>query len=261
MNLIQQRNDARRSRDFDAADSIRQDLVKNYSVGIDDREGTWRTGVSDSGSGQKFGGGGVGRGGRGGRGSRDGGRGGRGGRGERSKPKDYLGPNGHDYVLSEDSGQNNSIFSEPEIHGLLADRLQAKFSRDFRTADRIQMTLIDGGVFVHDGMKEWRGDGIPYESFDGRDRSGGSGREGPKTRDVYARSPHSADVEGVQDSLIDRLLMERTKFKMMHEYDKADAVREGLRNKFNVLVDDRLKQCKYLPCIVFFAVSSACFFV
>jgi len=187
------------------------------------------------------------RGGRGGprRGRGGGGRGrgrgrgrGGGGRGQGGfrKPKDYLGPNGHDYQLSEDSGRNNSKFSEEDIHTLLAERLQAKFSRDFRTADMIQVELIDGGVFVHDGLKEWRADGIPYGSF----RDGGGGRNMDSQQ--YSRSPHSADVEGASDDLINKLINERTKFKMIREYSKADAVREGLRTKFNVLIDDRLKQ-------------------
>ena len=48
---------------------------------------------------------------------------------------------------------------------LLAERLQAKFARDFKTADNIQMGLIDGGVFVNDKLKEWRADGVPFGSF------------------------------------------------------------------------------------------------
>ena len=188
-------------------------------------------------SGRGGGRGGRGRGGRGGRGR------GRGRGGQSRQPKDYLGPNGHDYELTSDAGPNNSKFDERSIHALLAERLQAKFSRDFRTADMIQMELIDGGVFVHDGMKEWRADGIPYGSFNG----GGSGRNNPRSLDgqQYSKSPHSADVvidDVVNNELITKLVKERTKFKMMRQYDKADAVREGLRTKFNVLIDDRLKQ-------------------
>ncbi len=182
------------------------------------------------------------RGGRGGRGGGRGGRGrGRGGRGSSNKPKDYLGPNGHDYIQSSDSnGHNSSRFAEADIHALLAERLQAKFARDFRTADMIQMELIDGGVFVHDGTKEWRADGVPYGSFRGGPDGGGRARK--MDNQQYAKSAHSSDVEGASDDLINKLVQERTKFKMMRQYTKADAVREGLRTKFNVLVDDRLKQ-------------------
>lgn len=36
---------------------------------------------------------------------------------------------------------------------------------------------------------------------------------------------------------------------MMRQYDKADKVREGLRTKFNVLIDDRLKQWSVGTCM------------
>ncbi|KAL7523638.1 hypothetical protein ACHAWF_003457, partial [Thalassiosira exigua] len=146
------------------------------------------------------------------------------------KPKAYLVPNGHDW-LSADSGGNTSQFSEEEIHALLAGRLQAKFARDFCTADGIQAELIDGG-----GV-EWRPDGVPYGSF-----RGGGDRSRDAEHQRYTQSLHSADVEGASDALIDKLVAKRTKFKLSQQYDKADTVREGLCAKFNVLIDDRLKQ-------------------
>ena len=77
-------------------------------------------------------------------------------RGLTRKPKAYLGPNGHDYELSGDSGPNSSKLGEDDIHELLAERLQAKFAKDFDYADQIQNELIEWGVFVHDGIKEYR---------------------------------------------------------------------------------------------------------
>jgi cysteinyl-tRNA synthetase len=35
-----------------------------------------------------------------------------------------------------------SMYSEPEIHEMIAERLQCKMSRDFNTADAIQADLI-----------------------------------------------------------------------------------------------------------------------
>ncbi|KAL9190407.1 hypothetical protein ACHAXT_007618 [Thalassiosira profunda] len=58
----------------------------------------------------------------------------------------------------------------------------------------------------------------------------------------YEKSPHSAEMEGASDALIDKLVTERTKFKMLGEYGKADAIREGLQTKFNVFIDERLRQ-------------------
>ena len=246
MQLIAQRTDARRSGDFPAADAIRERLMSEFQVGVDDPGGTWRTGVSSSGSGRKFiggrgggrdddrgrsrsrddyGGGGGGRGGRGtvgGRGRGGRGRGGRGGRGGRD-----LGPNGHDYHPSADQGPNTSPYTEIEIHRLIAQRLQAKFARNFQEADGIQDTLAEGGVYIHDKRKEWRADGVHIVN----------------SVSTYGKSPYSEDESGNDDdALISKLVDERQKCKMMRQYDKADTIRDGLLDRHNVVVDDRAKQ-------------------
>jgi cysteinyl-tRNA synthetase len=222
--LLDQRSQAKKTRDFETADAIRDDLLQNYSVGVDDRERTWRTGCSSSGSGMRFGGGGGRERGGGGRRQRD------------------FGPNGHDYILSPDAGESTSSFSEAEIHAMLAERLQAKMNRDFSVADSIQIDLINEGVFVHDGMKEWRADGTPFGDIGGG-RGPGRTRGSYQDRNrAYEKSIHSGDVEGADDEMITRMVMERAKFKVQQNYDKADAVREGLRTKFNVIVDDRLRE-------------------
>lgn len=222
--LLAQRGEAKRNRDFDTADSIRDDLLSNHAVGIDDRGRTWRTGCSASGSGMRFGGGGNRRGDRGVRRERN------------------FGPNGHDYEMSSGSGPNSSPLSDKEIHSLLAERLQAKMSRKFDIADTIQIDLINAGVFVHDGLKEWRADGVPFGDLEG-------GRGPGKTRGSYSdrnrpyvKSAYSEEVEDVDDATIGKLVMERFKYKSLREYKKADLVREGLREKFNVIIDDKLRE-------------------
>ena len=239
--LIRRRGDAKRNRDFDTADAIREELVRDHQVGVDDRELSWRSGVSSSGSGRGGRGGGRdggGRGGRGGRGSPHRGDGGR-------RPRQDFGPNGHDYEMSGDAGANSSGLSDQEIHGMIAERLMAKLSRDFGTADNIQTNLVARGVFVHDGIKEWRSDGIAYGDF--KERRGHNPRGNPGMSEgsrnsfdiAYMKSSFSESVEDVDDDLIDGLVAERLNFKINRDFDKADAIREGLRSKYNVLLDDR----------------------
>ena len=226
VDLLSQRMQAKRNRDFDTADAIRDDLLQNYAVGVDDRSKTWRTGCSSSGSGMRFGGGG--------RGGRDRGRG-------RGRERDF-GPNGHDYDISPDAGPNSSALADDKIHELLAERLQAKMSRNFNVADSIQIDLINSGVYVHDGLKEWRADGIPFGDFDG---GRGPGRTRGSRSDFnrpYEKSIYSDEVIGCDDSTINKLVMERSKYKVNKDYEKADAIREGLRSKFNVIIDDKLKE-------------------
>jgi len=220
--LLAQRGEAKRNRDFDTADEIRDDLLNSYAVGVDDRERTWRTGCSSSGSGMRFGGG-RGRG--------------------RGRSRDF-GPTGHDYILSSDAGPNTSSLSIDEINSMLAQRLEAKMSRKFNIADSIQMELVDSGVFVHDGMKEWRPDGMPYGDFNSRDGRNPGMMRGSRNNNQqsYQKSVHSGNLEEVDDSVIDEMVMERFKCKITKQYDKADSIREDLRTKFNVIIDDRIKE-------------------
>jgi len=130
---------------------------------------------------------------------------------------------------------------------MIAERLMAKLSRDFGTADAIQTDLVARGVFVHDGIKEWRYDGVPYGDFNerrGNNPRGNPGRsEGSRSSydAAYVKSSFSEDVEGMDNEMIDKIVAERLRFKLDRDYEKADSIREGLRSKYNVLIDDRLK--------------------
>ena len=105
-------------------------------------------------------------------------------------------------------------------------RLQAKFAKDFDYADQIQNELTERGVFVHDGIKEYRHDGTPYDSF----RDLGGARSSRANKQQYTKSPHSGDADGMSDEQLER------------DYVRADIVREGLRSRYDVIVDDRLRQ-------------------
>jgi cysteinyl-tRNA synthetase len=223
--LLSERIGAKRQRDFDTADAIRDQLASEFGVAVFDRELTWRTGWTSGGTRRPQGG-------------RDGG-GARGGR----RPAVDFGPNGHDYLASPDMGPNTSNLSELDIHAMLAERLEAKLGRQFNVADRIQADLIQGGVFVHDGRKEWRADGIAFGDLRGGDGRPGrtSGSRSDRNR-AYEKSVHSPPVPEGKDDLVTALVNERLKYKELRDFEKADAVREGLRTKFNVIIDDKLKQ-------------------
>ena len=293
--LIAQRNQARRRREFDLADDIRNELLQKHGVALMDRERMWRTGASDSGSGGggRWGaargggrdGGGRGdrnnnswgrddsneRGGRGGgrdrfqpRGGRDGGRGGRG------PPQDF-GPNGHDYELSQDAGPNQSNLSEEKINELLAQRLQCKLVRNFRQADEIQNELFHHGVFVHDGNKEWRADGVGFgnsgggkRGYDdpnpGRTQGSRADLNGPyqmsdfslplmDEQQIQALKEKAGDDDDNEELLeqateelrqrIQALVDERLEARQDRNYEVADALRDDLKLDYNVGVCDR----------------------
>ena len=215
--LIAERLNYRKTGRFQEADAIRDDLLDKHSVMVFDKDRTWRSGASRSGSGSDFNRRGGGRGGRGGR---DGGRGGRGGRG-RGAPRNF-GPNGHDYHLADDAGPNSSSFSEQEINELLAARLDCKLNRRYRDADDIQNQLNEAGVFVNDGSKQWRADGQAFEGFSPR---------------RYNQSASSEETDSADE--IQSLVGQRAKAKAERLFWKADEIRDTLRDDYDVWIDDR----------------------
>lgn len=234
--LIADRLSARKTGQFEVADSIRDALLDDYGVSVWDKDRQWRTGSSRSGSGMGGrGGGGRGRGG-GGRGGND-----RGGRGGASRPPRDFGPTGHDYNLSNDAGPNSSQLSDDQIHEKIAERLQCKMRRDFQRADEIQAEFEDLGINVHDGMKEWRADG---QSFGDYSRAGGApGRTMGSRNDrnqPYSKSAHSADTTDADQ--IQELIDERLEAKKARSFDVADEIQDELRRDFNVEVNDKLRQ-------------------
>lgn len=225
--LLEDRNEARRRRRFDVADEIRDELLAEHGVVVWDKEQTWRSGASASGSGQRRPSSRTTT----SRGDRPDRRGRAPRASGRSRDRDF-GPNGHDYQLAEDAGPMVSSLAESEIHSLLAERLAAKMARDFRTADRLQAQLLDGGVVVDDGSKRWRADGAYFDS--GRERTS-------RTR-AYEPSLHSQEVDAATTPEIQALVDQRTQAKAARDFARADDLRAILRQDFAVWIDDRLRQ-------------------
>ena len=79
-----------------------------------------------------------------------------------------FGQNGHDYVqIGETINTNTCTLLLPEIHALLAKRLEYKLIRQFDKADAIQTQLYEAGVRVHDKMRQWRADGGIFADVEG----------------------------------------------------------------------------------------------
>ncbi|CAJ1934864.1 unnamed protein product [Cylindrotheca closterium] len=207
--LIAERLQLRKTGRFEEADAMRDQLLEEHGVTVRDKEGTWRSGCSS----RRGGGGGGGR----GRGSERGGD-----RGGGRRPPQDFGPNGHDYNLAADAGPNASTLSEPEIHQMLAERLECKLNRDYRNADRIQEDLRNAGVVVNDREKMWRSDGLLFQDNSVR---------------RYNQSRESAPTEDSEE--IQSLINQRSKAKAQRNYNEADEIRDTLLNEFDVTIDDR----------------------
>ena len=209
--LIGERLQLRKTGRFDQADAIRDELMEQHGVMVRDKERVWRSGCSASGSGQRWSPGGNRK---------------RGGNNKwnnnRNNRQTDFGPNGHDYNMARGAGPITSSLSEEEIHGLLAERLACKLDRDFRNADMIQEELLEAGVVINDKRKEWRADGGSFDEYTSR---------------KYNKSPHSASTGDIEE--IQALIVERAKAKSERLYNKADAIRDDLFDRFDVTIDDK----------------------
>jgi cysteinyl-tRNA synthetase len=201
--LLAERTEKRKIGQFADADRIRDQLLDDYGVLCRDKDRTWRSGCSSSGSGQNW----VSA-----------------GSNSKFRSDPMMGENGHDYNLSDDAGPNSSTMTDVEIHQLLAERLSYKVRREYRRADDIQGKLMSAGVFVSDSKKEWRADGKAFSSF-------------PPSR--YEVSPQSDDVDDATMGIIKALVADRAVAKVERLYKRADQIRDELLNKYNVVVDDR----------------------
>jgi hypothetical protein len=254
--LLSSRLDARRSRNFDEADAIRETLTNDHGVSVWDKDKTWSTGGGSTGGGGSSSSrfdpsrgdrrGGSGREGRGSGGGGEGRGSGR-GRGRVRSFNEY----GHDYAQVSGTivNPNTCSLSESEIHDLIKRRMESKFARRFNIADRIEQDLRNAGVNVNDGTKEWRADG---QDFFQRGERGGGGREqrrggdrqdwdntGPKPPRVYRQRGHGNGLTPEQISTISEMVAERSVAKSIVDYDRADEIYAELTAKYNVNIDDR----------------------
>jgi hypothetical protein len=240
--LLAERIQHKRSRDYEAADQIRDQLKNELGVTVWDKELTWTTNPNS--------GGGSARHREGGRHSRDGP--GRSSRNGNRGPKKQIsfGPTGHDY--EQTGGPIDSTIcplGEDEINAMIAERLQHKLARRFNEADELQRQLYEvNNVFVHDGQKQWRADGVRFgDSNDDSSSRGNPSRSNNsrKSRDSIRYYTFVGGNGGLSDEVIKGIsdsMVKRSEAKLNGAYDLADSIRDALRDKYNVAVDDRSLQ-------------------
>lgn len=257
--LVDEREQARKSRDYATADNLRDVLVAEFGVQMDDDTRQWWVGNRKDNRDSKFGG----------RArfdnardnARDGGREGGGNRGR----------GGGSWKRAPD---DSAEIDGSMVLNLIQARDEARSSRDFSTADDIRAVLQeDWGVAVDDDVKEWwvgdRKDNRDRK-FGGRDRFGGDdprggggygqqpqwgarermgrpdrgGRDGAANRRPFSEPFRRAsdDTAGVDEAAVARLISEREDARRSRDYRTADGLRDDLSRQFSVTVDDEERQ-------------------
>ena len=210
--ILTQRNDAKRARDFETADRLRDQLQAEFNIRVDDKTREWR--VMGAGGGM-FGLAASHAPVSGGYGAAPGMGGG-------------MGNVGHDYTRTP--GDNAPVDVE-KVNQILAQRLDAKRARDFTTSDALRDQLRNEmGIEVMDREKQWcvRGGG----GMMGGGGGGGMMAHGYR-RDDDGSMP--VDVERVNT-----ILSQRHTLKMQRDFQTADMLRDQLRG-MGVEVQDQEK--------------------
>ena len=231
--LLSQRLDAKKTKKFRLADSIRDHLRTSFGVEIDDAASLWSASPDAN-----FGGGQRGR-----TSPRSGGP----RAGNRQNRGSRFGPNGHDYQQTGGPMHASCQLSENEIHSLLAERLQCKLDRNYKKADNIQHMMWDAGVRIHDGKRQWRYDGGSF-SDDDDNGSGAGGRHAGKRMKQQRKksagcnkSPYSEPISREDEAYVTDLIEKRMEAKRIQNYETADGIKEELLNMMNVHIDDSLR--------------------
>jgi cysteinyl-tRNA synthetase len=206
--LLEERDELRQSRDYEGADAIREELRTRFKVIIDDREKMWWV---DDGSGARTGRG-ADRGRRGDRGSRD-------------------------QVEYTRLGSTGDVDASA-IEALLAKRDELRRLRDYDGADTVRDELrFDYNVIVDDREKSWWVDDGQGDPSAGR-KPRGYEKTNPRG---YEKDSNDADADSETAGQIETLLEGRDELRRTRDFSGADAIRDQLRDQFNVIVDDRQK--------------------
>ena len=217
--LINERVSARADKNFQRADMIANQLLQSHVI-LDDKELTWRIGTKKEIKKRIaiF----------------------------KKKSNNNKAPRNENnssnvFWLSSKSGPNTSNLSETDILRMLDDRRTAKRTRDYDKADRIRNTLKSVGVYVDDGMKEYRWDNVPFKQR-GRTQdkvsSSSSSRGWGLRQSMYYLDLTSDDAV----RHVDDLLRKRSDARSSGNYQISDSIRDQLYETYNIRIDDQINE-------------------
>eukprot|EP00581_Thalassiosira_minuscula_P012603 CAMPEP_0183729712 /NCGR_PEP_ID=MMETSP0737-20130205/31002_1 /TAXON_ID=385413 /ORGANISM="Thalassiosira miniscula, Strain CCMP1093" /LENGTH=473 /DNA_ID=CAMNT_0025961977 /DNA_START=22 /DNA_END=1441 /DNA_ORIENTATION=+ len=218
--LINERMLARKEKNFHRADVLLDQLLKNHNVILNDSDKTWRIGTK------------------------------REVKKRIHKKSNKAPPRSNDtdsdvFRLSSKSGTNKTTLSEADILTMLGNRLTAQRSRDYEKADSIRNTLKSAGVYIDDGVKEFRWDNIPFKQR-GRTVHEDSSSSSSSSRGSswgLRQSDHSIPLPSDEaERIVHDLLRQRSNARSSGNYAISDSIRDRLYETYNIRIDDRLRE-------------------
>ena len=147
----------------------------------------------------------------------------------RSEANPGFGERGHDYSRTGGGAKGKAgQTSLKTVDDILANRLEAKLQAQFDRADAFLMELGALGVSVCDETKQWRADGVPFESA-------------LVAAAEYQRVAGDGDdnLSELDEAAILSLLAGRLAAKRRRDFSTADDIAASLRRDHSVIVDDQ----------------------
>lgn len=195
---IRERDMLREMRDFDTADAMRAELLALHGVSLDDKNRVWWTGALLDGAKVSMGG--------------------------------WKCVNNH----------NDEMKDRTLIEARVREREDARKSKDYHSADNIRDELMDEfGVHLDDGLRMW------WTSPDGslpavylEAKRGDGGKRWDSTWMKVKSGGENVTLSDEDNATIGAMVMAREDSRRKRNYAAADRIREDLRRKFNVYLDD-----------------------
>ena len=207
--LVAKRSEYKKKSYFEKADSIRDHLQSRYGVCINDKTMTWSTQWTKQKKSKNV----------------------------NSKTNKKL--KGYEQVGGPIDRTLCKI-SEEEIKSLLKERTAARRQQNFQKADLLLQKMKMNNIYVDDKLKEWRADGIPFDSF---------GAKNPKTIQknldsseksvyTYKKIPNSNFIDEEEEAFIVQKIKDRIQAKIQRNFHIADDIRDELRYLNRVEIND-----------------------
>lgn len=138
-----------------------------------------------------------------------------------------------EYTRSDDGSVSLSTADQEKIETIIKERIQAKRRREFGMADKLRGELTEMGVFCDD-------------------RANTYSVRPPSAIHGFKRDPNDDGDDKVELSKVDedemhKQMIARNEARRSRDYDTADAIREDLREKFGVELNQQQQLYRIVP--------------
>ena len=226
--IVNQWDQMKKKNNYNEADQIRTLLWDKYNVAVDDKSRTWSAG-GDFGPNGTF------------RWTDDGPQNPR--RNKENNLKDWRKVGMYTQSKFSEPLDNPTIDVQQEVWNLIHDRLEARRVKDYDVADLIKDHLYsEYRISVDDQLRQWSVGGIFEEAQTDMLRSASPTTADGKLKSSFVRVYNLRGGTGKLTTkevvLVEAMIKRRSEEMARYNHQAANSIRNGLRKKFYVVIDD-----------------------